>query len=76
VNSAEIARALMREHAVIVGPDEVLVVQVPPVWTPREVRELNDALAAYGWELGMRVLAVPGTGMAAVTVPADPFAGG
>jgi hypothetical protein len=28
-------RAMLREHGVVVGPDEVLVVMVPPDWSPR-----------------------------------------
>jgi hypothetical protein len=60
-------------RATIVGPNEVLVIVVPAEWQPRKLRELNDALAVQGHELGIQVVAVPGTGMAVAQMPPDPF---
>jgi len=70
-------RAMLREHAVVVGPDEVLVVMVPPDWSPQDVRDLGDGLRAccQDPELGngMKILVIPGTALAVQQVPEDPF---
>jgi hypothetical protein len=58
-------RAMLREHALIVGPGETLVVTVPPDWSPQTVRDLNDALGAVSFDMGFQTLVTPGT---AVTV--------
>jgi hypothetical protein len=64
-------RLLLREHALVVAPGEVLVVQVPPDWSPVIIRELSDGLRAVCSDTGflggvtIPVLVVPGT---AVTV--------
>jgi hypothetical protein len=39
-------RELLRQHTLIAAPGELLVVMVPPDWTPWQVRELSDALNA------------------------------
>jgi hypothetical protein len=66
--SAGELRALLREHLIIMTPGEILVVMVPPDWTPLQVREYNDALRAYCEDselrLGIRAIAVPGTAVA------------
>jgi hypothetical protein len=71
-------RVMLREHALIVAPGELLVVMVPPDWPPRDVRELNDALSAWCDDLvtgsGIKVLVVPGTAVTVAQMPADPFA--
>ncbi len=70
-------RALAREHALIVAPGEVLVIEVPPDWAPRIIRELQDALWAYcgHLEADIKVLVVPGTAVTVAPMPPDPFAG-
>jgi hypothetical protein len=70
-------RELLRQHAVVMGPDEVLVVMVPPDWSPRDVRELGDGLRACSQDPelgnGMKILVIPGTALAVAQEPADPF---
>jgi hypothetical protein len=39
-------RFILREHALILRPGEILIVQVPPDWSPAIVRDLQDALRA------------------------------
>jgi hypothetical protein len=69
--------AALRDRAVIVHPGEVLIVQVPPDWPVQDIRDLNDALLAYttdpDYRLDIKVLVVPGTGLAVAQPPADPF---
>lgn len=71
-------RVLLREHTAVLAPGEVLVVMVPPTWTPREVGELQTALRAVCGDpewLGARlpVLVVPGTAIGVAQMPPDPF---
>ena len=70
-------RALARRYITIMEPGEVLIVRVPASWPPRTVRELNEALTAVcsdpNRDLCIKVLVVPGDGMAVATAPLDPF---
>ena len=58
-------------------PGEVLIVRIPTSWPPRTVGELNDALTAVcsdpNRDRGIKLLVVPGDGMAVATAPPDPF---
>ncbi len=68
-------RAMLREHALIAAPGEILVVQVPPDWSPSVVRDLQDALRAGCDVIGadLRVLVVPGTAVTVAQMPSDPL---
>jgi hypothetical protein len=67
-------RILLRERALVVGPGELLVVQVPPDWPPMKLRDLQDALRVYAeCELGIPVMVVPGTAVTVARMPDDPF---
>jgi hypothetical protein len=68
-------RAMLRDHALVISPGEVLIVTVPPVWRPQDVRDINDALKLAGYELGIRLLVVPGTAVTVGRMPLAPLAG-
>jgi hypothetical protein len=63
LDAAEL-RFLLREHSLVLGPGEVLVVMVPPSWSPSWCRELSDALNAVMYEHGVPVIVTPGTAVA------------
>jgi hypothetical protein len=50
-------------------------VTVPPTWRPEDVRDLNDALQAAGYDLGIQLLVVPGTAVTVGRMPLAPLAG-
>jgi hypothetical protein len=54
-------RFLLREHSLILEPGEVLVVMVPPDWSPTWCRDLHDALNAVLWDYGFAAVVTPGT---------------
>jgi hypothetical protein len=62
-------RDMLRQHALVIGPGEVLVVTLGDSFTPLQCREIYDALSAVSWDLGFRVIVTPGC---AVTVAAAP----
>lgn len=63
--SGDDLRLLLREHALVIGPGETLVVMLSDSFTPMQCREIYDALNAVSYELGFRVMVTPAT---AVTV--------
>lgn len=62
-------RALLRDHALVIGPGEVLVVMLGDRFTPLQCREISDALTAVSYDLGFRVLVTPGSAVTVAPVP-------
>jgi hypothetical protein len=61
---ADELRFLLREHTLILEPGEVLVVMVPPDWSPAWCRDLHDALNAVLFDHGFAAVVTPGTAVA------------
>lgn len=57
-------RFLLREHSLILQPGEVLVVMVPPDWSPAWCQDLHDALNAVLFDYGFAAVVSPGTAVA------------
>ena len=56
------ARALLRECATVVAPDETLVIRVPDWWTPQHSHEFMRYFGEAGFSF--RLLLVPGEELA------------
>lgn len=76
ITSGEL-RSMLRQHALIVQPGEMLVIQVPPDWSVGHVTDLQNAIRAYCEDPSLgpvfRVLVVPGTAVTVAAMPSDPF---
>ena len=69
-------RAMLRQHAVVIAPGEVLVVMVPHWWAPEDVIGLNERLSYAASEYGFPVLVAPGNAVGVALMPPDPFGEG
>lgn len=68
--SEDEVRQLLRECVTVIKPGETLVLRLGPDYTPRDVREISEAVRAWAGQDGWpRVMVLPGDELGVVKEP-------